>query len=471
MLTRPIAVDLDGTLTRSDTLIENWLRAVKARPSVVMLSLFWLMKGRSYLKAKLAEAHDIEVATLPYSESLLTWLREQKREGVELILATAANEKIAGAVAAHLGIFDRVIASTEDENLKAEVKAQRLSAAVGEGGFIYVGDSRADFPVWQAAFTAHAANPSQRVEREFAQLENAGRIFIDPKAKSSLRTFIRAIRVHQWAKNLLIFVPLLAAHKIGEFAFVIDAILAIAAFSAIASSVYVLNDLLDLEEDRKHKTKRFRPFASGDLRLQNGLILVPILLGFGFSLAFVFLPAPFVLLLLFYLIITFGYSLWLKRLVLIDILTLAMLYVLRVLGGVAALDLQVTFWMLAFCIFLFSSLAMSKRYTEIQMMEATQAKMHGRGYLPQDASLLENMGSSLGLMSVLVLALYINEADNYSQPELLWLTIPIFLFWISRVWLLAKRGEMHEDPVVFALKDNASRCSGAAFGAMFLLAI
>ena len=471
-MNRIIAVDLDGTLISSDTLVESFFLFLKKSPWRFFEPLLWLMKGKAYLKQCLVESTIPDPESLPYNQELLLWLGQQRHAGAKLILATAASHKIATAIADHLGIFDEVIA-TQDVNLSAKQKQKALVERFGEGNFEYVGNSQDDLAVWKSSAVVHLVNPEFGVLKAARKLGMQG-INIHTR-QPYFFTVVKALRLHQWAKNALIFVPLLASHRIFETPLVLQGLLAFLAFGLCASSVYLLNDLLDLPDDRRHPTKCNRPLAAGALPLHHGLALIPVLLGSAFAISLMLLSWQFSFVLVSYYILTLTYSLCLKRVVMLDVVTLSSLYTLRVIAGAAAMSLVVTFWILAFSTFIFLSLAFVKRYTELY--EARQNRKNekalGRSYYPTDYELLASLGGASGYISVLVLALYINEASSstlYQTPEFLWFALPLLLFWLSRVWLLAHRGEMHDDPIVFALRDAISRCVGFIFFVVFGLA-
>lgn len=269
----------------------------------------------------------------------------------------------------------------------------------------------------------------------------------------------KAVRVHQWAKNALIFAPLVFAHRLGETALVLQALLAFAAFTLVASSVYLVNDLLDLESDRRHPDNRRRPFASGELPLTYGYALTPLLLGGGLALA-AFQSWAFFAVVAGYYGITLAYSLKLKRVVLADVMILAFLYAWRVFAGAVATGIDLTHWFLACFGFLFFSLALVKRCSELILTaKHGLAENARRGYLVSDLGQLVNIGTASGYIAVLVLALYISSdvgTKSYKHPELLWLVCPLLLYWVSRMWLMAHRGDMTSDPLVFSLKDKVS---------------
>lgn len=467
-----IVVDLDGTLVNSDLLVENMFLFLSLHPLRFFLLFAWLLGGKAHFKRGLADAVVPTVSNLPYNKTLIAWLKERKQTGARLVLATASDMRIANAVANHLCIFDEVL-GTEGNNLSSDHKRAALVARFGEKHFEYVGNSTADLAVWRSAAVVHVSNPERGVLEAARKIGAVETIFED--RPPYFGTMIKALRLHQWAKNLLLFVPLMASHRIMEAQLLLNGFLAFIAFGACASSVYLLNDLLDLPDDRQHATKCKRPLAAGIFPIFHALFLIPGLLLGAFTLALWLLPIGFAGVLATYYVLTLAYSLWLKRVVMLDVITLAMLYTLRVIAGSAAMSLVATFWILAFCVFIFLSLAFVKRYTELcdARQKGVTEKSSGRGYYPGDFELLASLGGASGYISVLVLALYINDAASgtlYHSQQWMWAACPLLLFWLSRVWLLAHRGQMHDDPIVFALRDQVSRWIGAAFVLVFALA-
>jgi len=469
---RTIVVDLDGTLVSSDMLVESIFLFLRHLPLHAYCLLIWLLKGKVTFKYHLANAVIPCVSDLPYNKDLLAWLEIQRNSGAKLVLATASDKRIANAVAEFLGIFEEVF-GTENLNLSCDRKRMLLVKRFGESGYEYIGNSSADFSVWRSASAVHIVNPEFGV---LAGAKDIGAIeTIFENRPPYFKSLIKLLRIHQWAKNLLIFVPLLASHRIFDTQLLFNGILAFIAFGLCASSVYVLNDLLDLPDDRQHLSKCNRPLAAGTFPIVHALFLIPVLLLAAFSLALFFLPTPFVVVLAAYYALTLIYSLWLKRIVMMDVIVLAMLYTIRVVAGAAAMSLVATFWILAFCMFIFLSLAFVKRYTELcdARQKGEADKTSGRGYYPADFELLASLGGASGYISVLVLALYINDAAAgllYHDPRWMWAACPLLLFWLSRVWLLAHRGQMHDDPIAFALRDNVSRWIGLSFVLVFVLA-
>lgn len=468
----PLVVDLDGTLVRTDTLHESLLVLLKRNPLLLVLAALWLLKGKAAFKAEVGRRVRLDVARLPYSEPLLAFLTEEKARGRKLVLATAADRSIAEEVAAHLGLFSEVYASDGGVNLAGARKLERLKAAHPE--FDYAGDGEVDLALWREARRAVVVHGAPGLERKVRAL-GRGEVRVFARPPTGLRTWVKALRVHQWAKNILVFVPLLAAHKGLDFGLLVQAALGFVAFSLCASSVYVLNDLLDLDSDRQHPSKRRRPFASGDLPVRVGAGLAPVLLVAGFSVALLFLPLTFAALLATYYAVTLAYSLHLKQVMVLDVLVLAGLYTVRIFGGSLAVGVPTSSWLSTFSMFLFLSLALVKRLSEVRRLRlsSTEAAAPGRGYLASDYEQLASLGVAAGYISVLVLALYITSKEVtvlYGHPERLWLLCPVMLYWVSRVWLLAHRGLVNEDPLVFALRDKVSYGVGLVAGLVLLAA-
>ncbi len=467
----PLCVDLDGTLVRSDTLVESVLSVVRPAPQRLFGLVAALKRGKARFKAYVAERSGMEVDTLPYQAAFLAFLQEQKAAGRKLVLVTAAHRTVADQVAQHLGLFDVVMASDEGCNLKAKAKRDRLVAEFGEGGFDYAGNSHADLPVWAACRKAIVVNPDPGVERAARNVAQVEQVFCDrPRGPGP---YLRAMRLHHWAKNLLVFVPLIAAHRIWDMTAFGQLIIAFLAFGFTASSVYLLNDLLDLTADRHHPVKKHRQLAAGNLSIVHACLLIPLLL-LAALLISALLPSRFTGLLLVYYLCTLAYSMGLKRVMMVDVLMLAWLYVIRVLAGTAAVHITLSFWLFAFAMFVFLSIAMVKRHAELcRFKSLNQNVPKGRGYRIEDLGVLSDLGTASGFMAVLVLALYLNSPDVralYDRPEWLWSLCPLMIYWISRVWILAGRGELEDDPLLFALTDKTSYLVGALGLAVVLYA-
>jgi len=468
--THPLVVDLDGTLIRTDMLHESALRVLRDNPFDLLFIPYWLSQGKAVLKRKLSNRTSFDPSSLPYNHDLLDWLKQQQAQGRKLILCTASDHAIAISISEHLGIFDEVMASDGATNLAGEHKAEALEQRFGFAGFDYAGNSHADLAVWQCARQAVIVNASAGLTKKAKAHCEVERVF--PSPALGIKDGCRVLRVHQWMKNLLLFVPLLASHQITNTDAWLALMMAFFSFSLCASSVYIVNDLFDLESDRQHPRKCARPFASGLISVGMGVLLAPLLLLGSFALAR-HVGGHFLSWLLFYFVLTCAYSWGLKRLMLLDCLTLAMLYTLRIIAGAAAMSTGQSFWLLGFSVFLFLSLAFVKRYAEleVQLINGKQ-KVHGRGYYTSDAPLLQTMGITSGYAAVLVLAFYINSETIiklYQIPEFVWGTVPVMLFWISWMWMKAHRGEMHDDPLVFAVKDKASLLAGITFAAVLVM--
>ena len=468
----PLCVDLDGTLLRTDSLQEALVSALRHAPWIALALPFWLLRGRAALKREIARRARVDPALLPYDPGVIELIRAERAQGRRIVLATAADQALAGAIAAHLGVFDDVVASDGVTNLKGAAKAAALRQRFGERGYDYVGDSRADDAAWCTASVAYVC--ARRAPGAARRAEARGVRVVHLERRPLLRwPLVRALRTHQWVKNLLVFVPLLTAHRLHDTSAVRASFLAFAAFCLAASGAYLLNDLADLDHDRRHPYKRRRALAAGDLPLWAGAMLAPLLLAFAFAIAGL-LDRRFLGGLGCYVVVTMAYSMWLKRLVLVDVFTLAGLYGVRILAGAAAIPVPVSHWLLVFSLFMFLSLALAKRYAELSALARREGgAAPGRGYRSGDRPVVGLMGVVCGQLSVLVFAMYITSPEVrvlYSRPLLLWLACPILLYWLARVWLIAYRDELHEDPLVFALRDGVSLGLGVATLAVLVLA-
>ena len=446
---------------------------VRSQPLQLFKPLGWLAKSKATLKEGLALATDIDVSVLPYDPEIIEFIKAERTQGRRVVLATASHTSLANRIAEHLQLFDHVMASDSERNLSAHRKRDLLIEHYGEKGFDYMGNSYDDMQVWAAARKAYVVNPESGVERKARAQGNVEQVTLSNK--SGFRDWLKALRLHQWMKNILIFVPLLASHQITNPLLLWQGILGFLFFGLCASSVYLLNDLLDLADDRHHQTKRKRPFASGRLSIRFGLVVFPLLLIVAFAGSLWLLPERFAGVLGAYYILTLAYSLSLKRQMAVDVIALAMLYTVRIIAGAAAFQQPLTFWILAFSMFIFLSLALIKRYAELReaRTKGHTKKTRGRGYYPSDLEMISSLGAASGYMSVMVLALYIHDgitAALYSNPQVIWLACPLLLFWVTRVWMLTHRGEMHDDPVVFAIRDRVSLMVGVMFCLVFWIA-
>lgn len=452
-----LVVDLDGTLCRTDTLHENLVGVLSRRPAHLPRVVAGLAGGKAAFKRRVAEAHVMPGEALPYDEGVLDLVRAARARGRRTALVSASDQAQVDAVAAHLGLFDEAIGTgggDADGNLGGAAKAAFLERRYGRGGFDYVADSPADLPVWKAARRAISVRTGVPLRRRLDAVHDD--VHHIGEAGWRLGTAIEALRPHQWSKNVLVFLPMLAAHDISGLP---AAVAAFAAFCLTASSVYLLNDLVDLRPDRAHPRKRRRPFASGRLPIAFGLVAAPALLLLAALIALIWTPPAFLGVLALYYLGTFAYSFWLKRKALVDVLTLAGLYTARIVAGAAATGLALSPWMLGFSMFLFLSLAAVKRQAELTQ-QAEGARTAGRGYETGDLPLLREMALASGFAAVMVFALYINsEAVTalYANPEALWLICPLLLYWVGRMVLMTHRGHMDDDPIVFAARDWPSR--------------
>ena len=466
----PLVVDLDGTLIRSDLLYESFFSALAKSWSGALKAVLALRSGKAALKRTLGDVCDIDYATLPYNQAVLDLIARAKADGRNVVLATAADAGHAQAIADHLKLFDEVLASEGAVNLSAKSKANALVAAYGDGGFDYVGNAAPDLKVWKHARNAYAVDAPGGVLRRLAAQGKTATVVETPRA--GLKVWLKAIRVHQYAKNVLVFVPLLTSHSFNVPAF-IDAGLAFVAFCLCASSVYLINDLLDLKSDRAHASKRRRPLASGAIQIRQAMILAPALLIAAAAIAVAVGP-PFVLALSAYFVLTCAYSFYLKRRLLVDVVTLSMLYAARIFGGASAIDVEVSQWLLGFSLFLFTSLALMKRYVELAArIDRSLADPSDRNYRLDDLPIVAALAAGTGVSSVLVLSLYVASPEiqaNYARPQILWLMCPILLYWIGRALMMAHRRDMNDDPIVFALTDRNSRIALVCFMAIFAAA-
>lgn len=461
-----LVVDLDGTLTRTDTLVESLLIAVRHRPLAVAALFLHLGGGRAHFKEGVADLAGISPASLPWREDLIEYIQSERARGRRIALATAAHESIAQGVAQHLGLFDDVLCTRNGVNLKGEAKLAAIREKFG-AHFCYAGDSKADRPIWQAATRSILVGPAVKYQQTLGV--TIERTFADSVSKPA--AWMRALRPHQWLKNLLIFVPLLTAFAFSDLQKLLFATLVFAAFCMAASATYLINDLMDVSSDRLHPRKKTRPFARGDLPLPQGLGAAVLLLGCGIATASL-VSTRSMWLVAGYFAITTLYSSVIKRIVVLDVLTLAMLYTWRVLAGAVAISVVVSPWLFAFSTFTFMGLALVKRCSELVALQAVGGKASfGRDYSVNDLPVLWPLGIGASLCSVVVFGLYIGALQptvQYASRELLWLDGLLLLYWTARMWIKTVRGQMHDDPILFALKDPVSL---ATVTAMVLTAV
>lgn len=466
----PLVVDLDGTLTPTDTLLESVVQLVKRSPSSLLLLPWWLLRGKAGFKEAVSTRAAIDAERLPYNAPLLDYLREEKSRGRQIVLATAAHHSIAQAVSGRLGVFDKVLATQSGSNLKGPAKLQAIQDNVGEA-FVYAGDCAADLPIWKQARAAILVGVPQRIAEQVRQSPPIERDFQRPE--TGLATWLRALRVHQWAKNVLLFVPLLTTFEFTDIGKLVHIVLAFMAFSLAASATYVVNDLWDLGNDRVHPRKRLRPFASGALPIHHGLLVAGAALALALALAATVSPG-FAWMLLAYLVLTSSYSWVIKEYVLMDVLMLSLLYTIRILAGSVAIGVTTSSWLLAFSAFTFLSLALVKRCAElVSLKEAGAPATRGRDYRVSDLVVLWPLGVGAALCAVVVFGLFISAPETqarYATPQILWLVAIGLVYWMARLWIKTSRGEMHDDPVVYALKDRGSRLTVLAMIAAVMVA-
>ncbi len=467
-----LVVDLDGTLLKTDLLFESLLVLLKQNPLYLFLLPVWLLKGKVHLKRQLARRVELDVSVLPYRSDFLAYLKMQRDEERPIALATASDLRQAQAVSEHLKLFDWVFASDGVTNLAGESKRNCLVSVFGEKGFDYAGNDRCDLPVWSSARKAIVVACNLPVRRRVAQVTPIDRVF--DKVSNGVVGYLRPLRLRHWLKNILVFTPLLAAHRMGETSLSERLLLAFLAFGCFASCGYLINDLLDLAADRHHPHKRFRPFAACDVPLSYALVMVPLLAAAGSLVSLLISPA-FLAVMWSYLALSLTYSLCLRKVVILDVITLAGLYTMRIMAGSVAVAIWPSHWLLAFSTFLFFSLALVKRYGELVIMRRIDGDgATARGYQLNDEELLAAMGIASGYLAVLVLALYINSGTAhalYGRYQLIWVLCPLSFYLISRVWLIAHRGKMPDDPVVFAMGDRASQIVALIMLAVTLVAL
>jgi 4-hydroxybenzoate polyprenyltransferase/phosphoserine phosphatase len=466
----PLCVDLDGTLVNTDMLIESALHAAHRRPLDLLALPFWLMKGRSMLKAKLAEGAELDVSTLPYNEELLTHLRAEQARGRRLVLVTASDRRLAEAIANHVGLFDEIIASDGVQNMKGRTKADALERRFGLKGFAYAGNASADLPVWRKAQSAILVNTPGSVARAARGVVPIAAEM--PRRGSRLKALVRELRIYQWVKNLLVFVSPIMAQALGEPGVLTTAVVVFLGFCCAASGVYVINDLMDVEADRHHPRKRKRPFASGALPIGYG-VLGPMLLIVGVALPALVSEAA-ALVIAFYAALSVAYSARLKERPLVDVFILATLYTVRLLAGGIASGHLVSVWLLNFSGFLFLGLACLKRCAEVRQMDAdADPTLKRRGYFAGDALVLMAMGVASSFVSTLVMSFYVNSEiaqETYAEATLMWGMVPLILFWQCRLWLATARGHMLDDPILYSAKDWVSWIAFGLIGVFYVLA-
>lgn len=464
----PLAVDLDGTLIRTDVLIEGVVALLKRKPWMILFIPILLVRGKAAFKNSVASMTALNVDLLPYDEDLLKDLQKEKEGGRKLYLVTAATQSIADAVHNKLGIFDEAFGSSSNVNLSGIEKARFLCNKFGAQGFEYIGDSYKDLEVWRVAAGGWAVRITPSVRKQLP-----ASVKVHSTYSRNLRDWARALRLHQWSKNLLIFVPLILGYYLVGRKEVEHAIIAFLSFSLLASCIYLVNDVVDVEADRGHPRKKFRPFASGHLPLHYAAVVAPLLL-IGSILIALPLPQSFLGILSAYFLLNLSYSLFLKRLLIVDVILLAALYTARIFAGGIATGIPISEWLLAFSTFFFVGLAFIKRYSEMRLIgEQGKVSESGRGYETADENLIAIMGIVSGYLSVLVFALYIDSdkvKETYTHPTWLWLICPLLMYWISLLWMKARRVHVSSDTIVFASKERATYIVSVLIAILLILA-
>jgi 4-hydroxybenzoate polyprenyltransferase len=455
---KPICVDLDNTLLRTNTFSEGVLQLFRTNPLYLFAILFWcLTRGTSFCRQKVGNLADLSALSLPVNKELMSWLTQRKQEGRTLILVTSADQKVAHTVAKQCDLFDAVFAGGGKLNLRGKKKRDFLVEQFGEKGFDYVGHCHEDLPTWEAADCAVVVSNNLSLQKAAKSCANVTEVFAKPKL--SFKVWRKALRVHQYAKNVLIFAPWVLGHQYYHLGALFNCLLAFISFSLLASSVYVLNDLVDLPDDRQHRSKCYRPFASGSLSIFQGLLLFLACFVVAWGVACQ-LSVHFQMVLAGYFVLTLLYSLWLKQQLLVDVIVLSTLYTIRLVAGIVVAEALFSEWLLLLSLFLFTSLAFLKRYIELYFARQDNVdSLKGRGYHVSHISTVKMFGIASGYLSILIFALYLHSAKAiaiYHFPMLLYLICPLLIYWISRMWLIAVDGKMDEDPVHFAIKDKAT---------------
>ncbi len=468
----PLYVDLDGTFIKSDMLLETFLAAMKVNPMTILYVFFWALRGRANLKQKLVEFSEVNVSLVPVNPETYAFLQAQKSVGREIVLATASNGAIAEKFVGHYPIFDRYIASSPELNLKGSKKLEKIKQETN-GPFDYMGNSTEDFILFSEAERSFLVNPTKKA----LQKSKNGHSFSDKFDLSKKATFgawLKQLRVYQWLKNGLIFVPILVANQFTDFSAVVSVLVGFVSFGLLASSTYIINDLVDLDSDRQHTRKRNRPLASCRISIADGVLVAGLLFVSSFSIAW-HISSQFFITLIIYLIVTLTYSLKVKRYFGMDVIALASLYTIRIFAGAAIIGVTVSFWLLSFSMFVFLSLALVKRCAELiaLKLETTEEQVSGRDYNTNDLTVFTSFGTTSSLIAVLMYCFYLNAevlSNQYQEPKLLWLVLPALGYWLIRMWVKTLRGEMHDDPIVYSLKDKGSLISIAIMGILTVVA-
>ncbi len=453
----PLIVDVDGTLIHTDLLYEAVLSLIRKNPLQFIRCLLLLFKSKALFKEQIFQHTDLDFERLPYNQELLEFLKKEKYKGRNLMLATASPISAAQEISKVHPLFDEVFGTLNNINLKGANKRNILVSRFGRGNFDYIGNSNSDTVIFSVSRYSYLVNPGTSLTKKVQRVSFIKKIWQSKKA--TLKDYCKELRLYQWVKNILIFVPLLTSHSFYSINSIMLTSGAFIAFGLLASSGYLINDIFDINSDRNHPKKFQRPVASGKISIPNAIFLSVFLFASGALIA-VNISDTFFYTGISYYLISVSYSLFFKKLALYDVFLLACLYSIRVFAGSVAIQVSLSFWLFAFSAFIFLSLAFLKRYTEmITIGDQQTLKKQNRGYSYEDTSSLQIMGIISSFLAIIVFALYINSPDVmklYANPSRLWFICFLLLFWISHIWLKTSRGKMTNDPIVFALKDTTS---------------
>lgn len=462
----PLCVDLDYTVLATDILTEQIIRFVQKNPLNILIIFWFLLFGKHHLKKKLNEKVEIAPNELPYRRETLDFLNAEREKGRKLILITASLHQIGEKVNKYLGIFDEVYGTKNNTNLRGKNKAKFLIETFGEKGFDYLGDSRYDIPIWKKANKSYIVSNAPSLIKKVSRFNNFGKIIQVPKI--TLLSIIKQLRIHQWVKNLLVFLPMVMAHSFNQEKSMLGFI-AFFAFCSISSAVYVLNDIFDLPFDRIHPNKKKRPLACGSITINQAIILFVFMLSLGLLLSSS-LSSIFLLIAISYILLNLLYSFYFKSIYILDIFLLTFFYSIRIYAGGIATHIQVSKWLLAFSVFFFLSLASLKRYAEIVNLSDSPSKEQlGRPYTLSNSILTLLIGVVSAFAAVLVFILYINSdvvVMFYQNPKFLWLLAFGLLYWLLFLWDIANKGKMHYDLIIEALTNKVSL---GIIGFMFMM--
>jgi 4-hydroxybenzoate polyprenyltransferase len=471
IFTPSIYVDLDGTFIKSDMLLETCINTLKRKPYMFFLLPFWLLKGRAHLKEKLCLHAEIDVSSIPIHTKTYEFLQRQKANGSRIILATASNESIARQFVQSYAVFDDFIASSGQINLKGQEKLNAIQKQTDS--FSYIGNSSEDFVIFQKAQNSYLVAPTRQAQKLYQKTSDTIEIIDEFTGKKDISVWLKQLRVHQWIKNTLIFVPIFVSNQFGDFDLLLKTLIGFFSFSLLASSTYILNDLVDLDADRVHPRKCKRPLASCQLSIFEGSVASILILILSLVVA-LSLSTSFLLTLAIYLVLTLTYSFKIKRYFAMDVIALASLYTIRIFAGAAIIGITVSFWLLSFSMFVFLSLALVKRCAElVSLQKNKKTRVHGRDYHVNDLNVFTSFGCTSSLLAILMYCFYMNSeilSNQYQEPQILWLALPAFGYWLMRMWVKTIRGEMDDDPIVYSLKDKGSLVSISIMIAITVLA-